>query len=412
MTSDHEYAMLPPKQQYSTDHNIWQEVPVRNKRSLVGGNNTYTFCDTTKKSKPCESTFTVKTTNSYEPLANSNNLDDIETCPPEHVKEFNVPKPPPIFVPDISNVRNMVTAIESVIKKDEYVYRIMNHNNVKISPSTIEGYRKLVQKLTEQKVNFHTYQLKQEKAYRVVLKNMHFSTDPDDIKMAIEELGYNVRNVTNVKHFKTKNPLSLFFIDLEPSHNNKGIFEIQYLLNAKITFEPPHKKTDIAQCKKCQSYGHTKSYCWHPYRCVKCGQSHDTKTCTKPQTEPPRCALCDGSHPANYKGCNVYRELKHKTFPPLRRPSEFRPSSSSNLHVNKESINETTSNSQTQDFNKTRTLNYARATSKTVTEASDHANLVTTVQNFFDKFEKIMLQQSQQISSLMNLLSTVISKLK
>lgn len=44
-------------------------------------------------------------------------------------------------------------------------------------------------------------------------------------------------------------PLSLFFVDLEPNSANKNIFNIEYLLNAKITFEPPLKKPDIVQCK-------------------------------------------------------------------------------------------------------------------------------------------------------------------
>lgn len=31
-----------------------------------------------------------------------------------------------------------------------------------------------------------------------------------------------------------------------------------------------------------------------------------------------KCVFCGGNHPANYKGCSVYRELQKAKFPPLR----------------------------------------------------------------------------------------------
>ena len=32
-----------------------------------------------------------------------------------------------------------------------------------------------------------------------------------------------------------------------------------------------------------------------------------------------KCALCNGIHSANYKGCEIYKELKIKRFPQLRK---------------------------------------------------------------------------------------------
>jgi len=44
--------------------------------------------------------------------------------------------------------------------------------------------------------------------------------------------------------------------------------------------------------------------------CVKCGRDHNMAECTKDLTTPATCALCGGAHPANYKGCDVYRCLQ------------------------------------------------------------------------------------------------------
>jgi hypothetical protein len=51
-----------------------------------------------------------------------------------------------------------------------------------------------------------------------------------------------VRNILNVKHPITKEPLSLFFTDLEPKENNKGIHDMEFLCNMKITVEAPRPK--------------------------------------------------------------------------------------------------------------------------------------------------------------------------
>ncbi|KAL3285947.1 hypothetical protein HHI36_000462 [Cryptolaemus montrouzieri] len=36
---------------------------------------------------------------------------------------------------------------------------------------------------------------------------------------------------------------------------------------------------------------------------------------SKPRNTPATCALCDGDHPANYKGCSVYEDLILKRNP-------------------------------------------------------------------------------------------------
>jgi hypothetical protein len=38
----------------------------------------------------------------------------------------------------------------------------------------------------------------------------------------------------------------------------------------------------------------------------------------KEKSEHVKWALCDGNHPANYKGCTVYKDIQQRTFPPLR----------------------------------------------------------------------------------------------
>lgn len=356
----------------------------------------------------------IPLSNSYQALEglNENNMDEDEPTPAQ-AREF---RPPPVFIPNVNNIKSMVQTIETMIDKAEYKYKCINQDCIKISPSSPDSYRKLVSGLTKLNLRFHTYQLKQERAYRVVLRNMHFSTPLEDLKNAVEENGHKVRNIVNARNNYTKKPLSLFFIDLEPNNNNKDVFKIQYLLNAKIVFEPPKRNKEIVQCKRCQRYGHTKSYCRNDFRCVKCGQDHDTKMCKKPPDAPPTCALCFGEHPANYKGCSLYKELKNKQFPPLRtkhidaRPNQPQTPKEGGVRPTQRQI-------------VTENISFAQVTkgvvpsqpSKSSEELNSNSNdilvLSTVIQKSFERIEKVLTTQSEQISTLLNLLSKVITRL-
>jgi hypothetical protein len=52
---------------------------------------------------------------------------------------------------------------------------------------------------------------------------MHNSTDPSEIKTEIEKFGHTVVNIFNIKQNRTNTPLSLYFVDLKPSENNKNV---------------------------------------------------------------------------------------------------------------------------------------------------------------------------------------------
>jgi hypothetical protein len=70
-----------------------------------------------------------------------------------------------------------------------------------------------------------------------VIRGLHHTTPADAIYMELEENGFNVRTVTNALHPTTKTHLPLFFVDLDPSPNNKSIYEIKKLYFSKVRIE-------------------------------------------------------------------------------------------------------------------------------------------------------------------------------
>ncbi|KNE88947.1 hypothetical protein PSTG_17601, partial [Puccinia striiformis f. sp. tritici PST-78] len=233
---------------------------------------------------------------------------------------IKIPKPPPIFVDGVSNIQPLYQMLNE-IAKDSYDIKIVKSDQVKIQIKTADTYSVVVKELEAKHTQFYTYKPKQERCFKVVLRNIHPSINVNDLKNELKQLGHDVSNIWNMKHRVTKNPLPMFMIELLPNQNNKLIYEVQYLQHCKINFEPPRPKRAIPQCAKCQQYGHTKSYCHRPSKCVKCAGNHLTIDCPrKTRSDNVKCALCSGNHPANYKGCSVYQELHKSKFPPLRTP--------------------------------------------------------------------------------------------
>ena len=125
-----------------------------------------------------------------------------------------IPPPPPIFIDDVIDIQTMIRTIEKDISKEDYKLKI-NNDHVTILPTHPDAYRKLTKLLKTLNAKLHTYQLKQERPFRVVLRNIHHSVDLDKLKFELQTLGHEVTNISNIRHRVTKNPLSLFFIDIK-----------------------------------------------------------------------------------------------------------------------------------------------------------------------------------------------------
>jgi hypothetical protein len=182
-----------------------------------------------------------------------------------------------------------------------------------VQPTTADSYRSITHTLTAKSAEFHSFKPKEERNYKEVLKHMHYSINHNDIKAEIEKPAPKVANIWNIKQFRTKLPLSMFFVHLKPAPNNMDILHVEFLQQCKITIEPPRHTRQIAQCSNFQRYGHTKNYCHLQPRCVICAGDHLTLHChRKDRSSAVGCVRCDGNHPAIYKGCTVYKDLQRK----------------------------------------------------------------------------------------------------
>jgi hypothetical protein len=308
----------------STDMFSWRTVPPPSrKRAVVDANaNTPQIKRSSRDPRLNRSaiftndvnTAPIETNNRFGVLS-SDDSNNPKSTDPEPTKTT---RPPPIRLQCELSYIELTTYLTKLVGEGNYRCTATTQG-VSIYPAAPEHYRQLVHSLRNAGVPFHTYQLQEDKAFRVVIRGLHPSVPLDEISQDLTRRGYRVRQVTNVLSREKAN-LPLFFVDLEPDVGNANIFKLNSMLYSKISVEEPRQSRQVAQCKRCQRYGHTKNFCTLPLRCVRCGDCHASTTCVKPRSEPAKCANCDGSHPASYRGCGVHRELQNRRSSGVTRP--------------------------------------------------------------------------------------------
>lgn len=375
------------------------------------------------ESSPDYNTNDTKVTKSNIPTANSFEILEVNESPdPTSAQEsLFIPKPEPIFVTGVTDVIKLKESLHQMLQ-DVSKYKLTTLRSghiIKIIPADVETYKIIRNNFISMNVSHYTYQLKHEKPYRVIIRGIHASEDVNNIKMELESLGHTVRSVTNALHRQTKEPLPLYYVNLEPKPNNKDVYNIKHLINMIVKVEAPYKKKEVVQCKRCQRFGHTKNMCNRTFRCVKCGNDHPTTTCTKSRDTPAFCINCEGSHPASYKGCTKYNEYKNQIY----KKSNPKPNTQNNI---KEQSAEPTSIVdknliQMRYSHPTSTQTYANVaarsnagssatfpqTQQSPTETSDTAKIMEAM---FSRFERTLEKMLDKIMDRMiHLVTTVIN---
>lgn len=238
----------------------------------------------------------------------------------------------------------------------------------------------------------------------MVIRGLHHTTPAKLIAEELEKENFQVKNIANVLS-RNKEPLPLFFVDLAQNESSKDIYNLKFLLHSVIHVEEPRPKHIIPQCGRCQGLNHTKKYCNHVPRCLRCAGQHLTEQCMKSRQTPAKCVLCGKDHPANYKGCSVYRDLQRQRNPSFKysvTKSSAVHSTSTQSHPSKPKPTPPSFNEQ--DFPPFRiTQPY---TSQSVTDSNNHSPV--------SSFSNIVQGHHHPVNSteLLNTMNTFITDLK
>ncbi|GFX16409.1 zinc finger protein [Trichonephila clavipes] len=65
------------------------------------------------------------------------------------------------------------------------------------------------------RVEFKSFMLKQDRPVKVVIRGLPSNTEPEEIKAEIETEGFQVLKISQMKNFRTKAPMPLFYLQIQ-----------------------------------------------------------------------------------------------------------------------------------------------------------------------------------------------------
>lgn len=225
-------------------------------------------------------------------------------------------KPPPIVVLNL-DCKAMSENLKQTIGSNAFSFRRVSKETTHILTTNITDHKIVKQTLEGTSTSFHSFTPKEEQQINIVLRHLDSTYDEADVLASIESLQLDIV-VSKVMLLPTKHN-HLWLIQLNPGSDAKQLVHQRHLLNQTVVFE--YKKNNgMAQCKKCQLFGHSARNCHHKYRCVKCTDTHLPGQCPRTLTPHiaentlPSCVNCQATdHPANFRGCPAYLNvLKRK----------------------------------------------------------------------------------------------------
>lgn len=215
-------------------------------------------------------------------------------------------KIPPIYLHEAGNYNEVLNDIKAITLSD--FTTVTKGKLLRVNTTTVEDYRNLTKFYNQSSVKFHTFKNPEENNLSVMIRNIPISLTEIEIKSELLKLKYPILKVARLYN-KQKVPIPICAVDLEKTTKAKEIFQLEKLNYCIVTVEPRRINKDIAQCKRCQRFGHTKNYCQLEPRCVKCTGTHLYTNCPKKPEQPPQCVNCGENHPANYRGCPLYSKI-------------------------------------------------------------------------------------------------------
>ena len=231
----------------------WKVVTSNKKRKITPGTSAAGNLDTEKQQCLQE----LQLRNSFSSLTEKIDADPTSetTTHPTHIA-----KPPLIFV-EAQIIDPLINLLNNIVGKDNYTIKQTKIEQIEIQTNAPEIYRKVIKALKEKSAIYHTYQLKAERSYKIVITGLRPKINTKKLSDELAKIGHQTRSINHITRYDMKEPLPLFLIELEPRTNNKESYEIETILNTIVTVEPPRYKKDIPQCMRCQQYGHAKNYC-------------------------------------------------------------------------------------------------------------------------------------------------------
>ncbi|GBO34199.1 Nucleic-acid-binding protein from transposon X-element [Araneus ventricosus] len=265
---------------------------------------------------------------------------------------------------------------------------------INIKTNSLENREGIINLLKKNGKEFILSESNEDRPLKVVIKYLPVDQDKDALKNILEENGFKILRIGQLKNYRLKTPYPYFLVDVIKTPNHLNIYNIKTINHLKVKIESYRKKNRATICFKCSGFHHSAKNCECLPKCIKCAGRHETRNCEiKTIIENPICITCNGEgHLASWRGCPKFPKI-NKT--PAK--STYAQKLKINLtpHIpptNSEKITEPAehlSNSDTGDFQEIR--NALQTVKNALNEFPNLLEISKLLNKAKDKFEKLNL---------------------
>ena len=302
-------------------------------------------------------------------------MDDvsIQNTDSHQISSHKIPKPPPVTVFDINIVK--LTELLKQIKDFNYntTQVKLTQHGIKIHVINNTQHVILCDFLNSKHMQYYTHSLRENKRVKICLYGL-WNMNAEELKKELNVLGIvpveiKILEIRNKKY--ADQCIYLLYFLKKDGIRISGLRKTFSVFNCVVRWEYYSPKIKgPTQCSRCQDYGHGSENCKRNFKCVRCGDTHQSSLCPhlplptvdekgneipgtirKIPVAKVKCANCGKNHTANFKFCparekyiniqqNARSKLQHDKgkihTPHFSDPNQFPnlPGSASHVHNN------------------------------------------------------------------------------
>ncbi|GBM91364.1 Nucleic-acid-binding protein from transposon X-element [Araneus ventricosus] len=209
---------------------------------------------------------------------------------------------------------------------------------INIKTNSLENREGIINLLKKNGKEFILSESNEDRPLKVVIKYLPVDQDKDVLKSILEENGFKILRIGQLKNYRLKTPYPYFLVDVIKTPNHLNIYNIKTINHLKVKVESYRKKNRATICFKCSGFHHSAKNCECLPKCIKCAGRHETRNCEiKTVIENPICITCNGEgHLASWRGCpkfpkinktlakSTYAQKLKSNLTPPKSPNELR----------------------------------------------------------------------------------------
>jgi hypothetical protein len=233
--------------------------------------------------------------------------------------------PPVVVKPTNFQTLRKDLLTENSNSKHQYNFQIGRRGECRVQAETMEGFEKLKIMLSKKEYQYFTYDTKDDRLFKVVLKGLPSGESLDDINNELAQLLAPIVPVNIIKMKMKSRPgdsrhgisNDYYLVHFKSSelNNLKALEKASIILQVRVRWEHFRKTggnfQNLTQCRRCQSWGHGTRNCHMHAKCMICGSlEHSKDSCTlKDNPTKFKCSNCGENHKSNYWECKTRKAV-------------------------------------------------------------------------------------------------------